>query len=113
MTAARVMAEFDDLMERAESAALGLNGPELGSITTEIEGWSLKLEKMSPDKEFLMHVRSGMVRFREICRFVGDTMQDAFASATAGPGNETKKMYGGNAKLDSRRAEAVLLRQYG
>jgi len=113
MTAARVMAEFDDLMERAEAAAIGLNGPELDTITTEIEGWSLKLQKMSPDKEFLTHVRSGMVRFREICRFVGDTMQDAFMSATAGPGHETKKMYGGNAKLGARRSEAVLLRQYG
>ena len=113
MTAARVKAEFDDLMERAESAAIGLNGPALGEITTEIESWSLKLQKMNPDQEFLMHVRTGMVRFREICRFVGDTLQDAFMSATAGPGHETKKMYGGNAKLDSRRSEAVLLRQYG
>lgn len=113
MTAARVLAEFNDLMERAETAAIGLNGPELGEITTEIEGWSDKLQRMDPDQEFLVHVRSGMVRFREICRFVGDTMHDAFQSATAGPEQETKKMYGGNAKLDSRKAEAVLLRQYG
>ena len=49
MTAARVMEEFDDMMERAESAAIGLNGPVLGEITLEIEGWSEKLEKMNPD----------------------------------------------------------------
>ena len=113
MTAARVMEEFDDMMERAESAAIGLNGPVLGEITLELEGWSEKLEKMNPDKDFLQHVRDGMVRFREICRFVGDTMHDAFLSATAGPDHETKQMYGGNAKLGPRKAEAVLFKNYG
>lgn len=113
MTAARVLEEFDHMMQRAESAAIGLDGEALGSITEEIEGWSQLLVKMNPDKEFLLHVRDGMVRFRELCRFVGDTMHDAFLSASGGPSQESKQGYGGNAKVESRRTQAVLLKQYG
>ena len=104
--------DFDDLMERANEAAVTLDAKTLDLVTESIDSWSTKLREIEPNEEFLTHVRAGLVQFRELCRFVGETLHDAMASADGSP-EPTKSPYSKQGKVGMRRAGPVLLKQYG
>ena len=105
--------DFDDLMERANEAAVRLDAKTLDIVTDAIDSWSTKLREVEPNEEFLTHVRAGLVHFRELCRFVGETLHDAMTSASSEGEEPTKSAYSKPGKVGMRRAGPVLLKQYG
>ena len=105
--------DFDELMERAHEAAVRLDAKGLDVVTEAIDTWGTKLREIEPNEEFLNHVRAGLVRFRELCRFVGETLHDAMASAAPGVQDPMRSPYSAQGKVDMRRAGPVLLKQYG
>jgi len=105
--------DFDELMERANEAAVRLDAKGLDLVTEAIDAWGVKLREIEPNEEFLTHVRAGLVRFRELCRFVGETLHDAMASAAPGAQEPTRSSYSAQGKVGMRRAGPVLLKQYG
>ena len=105
--------DFDELMERANQAAVRLDAKTLDTVTDAIDSWSVKLREIEPNEEFLTHVRGGLVHFRELCRFVGETLHDAMASASEEGAEPGKNSYSAQGKVGMRRTGPVLLKQYG
>ena len=76
--------QFDELMKSGEKAAASLDGSMLEKVTVGLAEWEQKLSKSQVDEDFLNYVRKKIVRYREICGFVAETMYSALVYASQG-----------------------------
>ena len=106
--------QFDELMKTGEKAAASLDGASLERVTIGLAEWEQKLAKEQVDEDFLNYVRKKMVRYREICGFVAETMYNALVYASQGSTEApAKRGYGKNGYQESALAQPVLMKTYG
>ena len=106
--------QFDELMKSGEKAAASLDGSMLEKVTVGLAEWEQKLSTSQVDEDFLNYVRKKIVRYREICGFVAETMYSALVYASQGtPDGQVKTGYGRNGYQQSATAQPVLMKTYG
>ena len=106
--------QFDELMTSGERAAASLDGATLEKVTVGLAQWEEKLSTSEVDEDFLKYVRKKIVRYREICGFVAETMYNALVYASQGTTDGPAKTgYGKNGYQESVVAQPVLMKTYG
>ena len=106
--------QFDELMNTGEKAAASLDGASLEQVTAGLAVWEEQLAKSQVDEDFLNYVRKKIVRYREICGFVAETMYNALVYASQGTAEvPAKRGYGKNGYQESAIAQPVLMKTYG
>ncbi len=66
--------ELERLLADAQEAAARLRGAELDRITSELTRRAAELDNRSLSTEELERLRARLHRFRDLCRFVHDTL---------------------------------------
>lgn len=106
--------QFDELIKSGERAAASLDGAALEKVTNGLAQWEEALVKTEVDEDFLNYVRKKIVRYREICGFVAETMYNALVYASQGSTDgPTKTGYGKNGHQEPAVAQPVLMKTYG
>lgn len=106
----RARAEFDALVQEATQAAATLQGSELDAALAALDEWVNGLPPHLRVESLLKDIRVGLVRFRRLCSFLGESLGAALNHAA---GDATPhRGYGRSGALQGARARG-LLKGYG
>lgn len=106
--------QFDELLNSGEKAAACLDGDALEKVTQGLAAWEDKLAQSTVSEDFLHYVRQKMLRYREICGFVAETMYSALVFASQGSDAPPSQAgYGKQGYKQSAIAKPVLMKTYG
>jgi len=106
--------EFDDLLESGEVAAASLDSDSLQRVTEKLGQWADELEEFPVDDIYLRYVRDRMIRYRDICGFVAETIYSALVYASQeNSGGPPSGAYGKRGLEEVCDVAPVLMKTYG
>lgn len=97
-----LQADLDPILDRAEQAALALNGEELNGSVEALKGFEASLAKLEAGDPLLAHLERRLNRLRGICGGLNDALGEALGieekygahgERLGGPSRQTNRGY--------------------